>query len=97
VYKKGPPDDPGNYRGISVTPIILKVLEHILRMRHEETFRDTQSNLQTGFTKGTSSSTAALLLTECQTEAKANKETLLFTTLDTQKAFDVVNHNILLH
>ena len=97
VFKKGSPEDPGNYRGISVTPIILKVLEHIFRTRHDKILQASQSSLQTGFTKGTSSATAAILLTECQMEAKSKREALYLTTLDTQKAFDVVNHNILLH
>ena len=34
VYKKGGSTDPGNYRGITVTPVLLKVLEHILNNRH---------------------------------------------------------------
>ena len=39
---------------------------------------------------------AALILTACINELRNNKEELLFTTLDTQKAFDVVDHNSLL-
>ncbi|MEW8542502.1 MAG: hypothetical protein AB2693_03125, partial [Candidatus Thiodiazotropha sp.] len=34
IFKKGDPSDPGNYRGITVTPVLLKVLEHILNNRH---------------------------------------------------------------
>ena len=30
IYKKGDTGDPGNYRGITVTPVLLKILEHIL-------------------------------------------------------------------
>ena len=97
VYKKGPPEDPSNYRGISVTPIILKILEHIMRKRHQHLLLSTQSSLQTGFTKGTSSLTATFIVTECQIEAKLSKRPMYLTTLDTQKAFDVVNHDILLH
>jgi hypothetical protein len=97
VYKKGPPEDPGNYRGISVTPIILKILEHIFRRRHQEHLAETQSRLQTGFTKGTSSLTAAFIVTECQLETKLIKQPMYLITLDTQKAFDVVSHRILLH
>ena len=39
---------------------------------------------------------AAVILTECILESKNNKQDLLLTTLDTQKAFDVVDHNSLL-
>ena len=34
IYKKGERSNPTNYRGITVTPIILKMLEHILIERH---------------------------------------------------------------
>ena len=34
IYKKGESSNPGNYRGITVTPVILKVLEHVLNHRH---------------------------------------------------------------
>ncbi|XP_033757397.1 uncharacterized protein LOC117339794 [Pecten maximus] len=54
IYKKGAPDNPGNYRGITVTPVILKTFEHIIRQRHQIILEETQSRLQTGFTKGTS-------------------------------------------
>ena len=97
VYKTGKPDNPSNYRGISITPVILKVLEQILSSRHEQIFIETQSKLQYGFTERKSSLMSAFLLTECQLETKSKKGTMLLTTLDTQKAFDVVSHDILLH
>ena len=96
IYKKGDPADPGNYRGITVTPVLLKVLEHVINARHNQILEATQSRLQKGFTNGCSSLNAALILTECINESKNNKEDLLFTTLDTQKAFDVVDQNSLL-
>ena len=96
VYKKGDPTDPGNYRGITVTPVLLKVLEHVVNTRHNEILEATQSRLQKGFTSGCSSLNAALILTECINESRNNKEELRFTTLDTQKAFDVVDQNSLL-
>ncbi|MEW8545672.1 MAG: reverse transcriptase family protein [Candidatus Thiodiazotropha sp.] len=96
IYKKGDSTDPGNYRGITVTPVLLKVLEHILNFRHNRILEPTQSRLQKGFTKGCSSVNAALILTECINESVNNKEQLLFTTLDAKKAFDVVDHNSLL-
>ena len=97
IFKKGTPDNPSNYRGISITPVILKVLEQILSSRYEQILIETQSELQYGFTKRKSSLMSAFLLTECQLETKSNKETMFLTTLDTQKAFDVVSHDILLH
>ena len=96
IYKKGDAANPGNYRGITVSPIILKVLEHILSVRHNKILEEAQSKLQKGFTSGNSSLNAAFILTECILESKNNKDELLLTTLDTQKAFDVVDHNSLL-
>ena len=55
-----------------------------------------QSTLQKGFTSGCSSLNAAFILTECILEARNNKQELFVTTLDTQKAFDVVDQNSLL-
>ena len=97
IFKKGKPVNPSNYRGISITPVILEVLEKILSSRHEQILIETQSELQYGFTKGKFSLMSAFLLTECQLETKSNKETMFLTTLDTQKAFDVVSHDIFLH
>ena len=96
IYKKGDNSDPGNYRGITVTPVLLKILEHIMNARHNEIFSTTQSRLQRGFTEGCSSLNAAVILTECILESANNKQDLWITTLDTQKAFDVVDHNSLL-
>ena len=76
IFKKGDTSDPGNYRGITVTPVLLKILEHILNARHNEIFISTQSRLQRGFTEGCSSLNAAVILTECVLEASHNKQDL---------------------
>ena len=96
IYKKGDRSNPANYRSITVTPVILKILEHILSERHNKVLHKTQSNLQKGFNAGSSSMVAALILSECIYEAKNMKSTLFITTLDGQKAFDVVDHKMLL-
>ena len=70
IFKKGEPTEPGNYRGITVTPVILKVLEHVLNNRHNKMLDPTQSRLQRGFTTGCSSLNAAVILTECIQESK---------------------------
>ncbi len=55
-----------------------------------------QSELQFGFTKGLSPTIASLLWSEAVIDAKSNKQPLYIATLDSQKAFDVVHHQILL-
>ena len=96
IFKKGDPSNTGNYRGITVTPVLLKILEHILNARHSQILMNTQSRLQKGFTPGCSSLNAAFILSECILKSAMNKQDLFLTTLDTQKAFDVVDQNSLL-
>ena len=79
-----------------MTPVFLKLLEHILNERHNKILLETQSRLQKGFTSGSSSMGAALILSECINEAKDRRDQLYVATLDVQKAFDVVNHELLL-
>ena len=56
---------------------------------------DNQSEMQFGFTPGLSPNMAALIVSEVCAETSARKP-LFITTLDSQKAFDVVNRKILL-
>ena len=51
--------------------------------------------MQFGFTEGLSTNMAALILSEVCSNITA-KDILFITTLDSQKAFDVVNHQILM-
>ena len=46
IFKKGDKSDPSNYRGITVTPVIFKILEHILNERQNIILLETQSKLQ---------------------------------------------------
>ena len=96
VYKKGDATNPSNYRGISVTPVILKIVEHILSNRHNPHLQSTQSRLQKGFTDKTSSINGAMILSECIQESKHQKKPLFVAALDVQKAFDVLDHDSLL-
>ena len=84
IFKKGDPSNPGNYRGMTVTPVHLKILEHILNTWRSVIFQETQSKLQKGFTSGCSSLNAAFILTECILEAGNNQQELFVTTLDTE-------------
>ena len=96
IFKKGEKSDPANYRGITVTTVILKVIEHILNRRHNTFLERSQSTLQKGFSAGRSSIDAALILSESIAEAHNSKKPLIVAMLDAQKAFDVVDHDTLL-
>ena len=97
VYKKGDKSESSNYRGITVTPVVLKILEYVLNQRHNQIFHKIRSKLQKGFTSGSSSMGGAMILSECINKAQNKNEPLFVETLDIQKAFDVVDHDILLH
>ena len=59
-----------NYRGITITNTIGKLLEHIILNRIKPQLDTHQSNLQKGFMKGCSSTNATLLVTELINDAK---------------------------
>ena len=87
---------PINYRWITVLSILCKILEKILQKRTEHLLPKNQSKLQRGFTKKSSSVSAALPVSEVQNEAKDRGEFLALVTLDSAKAFDVVWQDSLL-
>ena len=82
IFKTGDPNNPGNYRGITIT-LVLKILEHIVNANHSLTLQNTQSRLQKGFTPCCSSLNAAFILSECILESAINKQDLFLTTLGT--------------
>ncbi len=86
---------PGNYRGIVVTSCFAKILEAILKDRIDGIFNTQQSKLQRGFTSNSSSLNAAFIITETINHHKEIGNPLIFVSLDAQKAFDTVNHEIL--
>lgn len=97
VYKKGrPAREVTSYRGITVMPVLSKILEAIIKNRIERILDETQSPFQRGFTKGTSPINTALLLTETIQEYTIQKKPLYICLLDIKAAFDVVNHKALM-
>ncbi|MES9879262.1 MAG: reverse transcriptase domain-containing protein [Sedimenticola sp.] len=84
-----------NYRGITVTSVLGKLFEATI-LHRLKALNDNQSQLQYGFTKGLSPSLAALLLSEAAGESSHEGDPLYIATLDTQKAFDVVHHQVLM-
>ena len=96
-HKKGKdPTSMDNYRGITVTSVFGKLFEILLLTRMTD-LNHNQSDLQYGFTKGLTPTMALLILSEAEADAKMRKQPLYIATLDTQKAFDVVDHTILLN
>ena len=82
-----------NYRGITVSGALGKLFEYSLLSK----LNFSQSTQQFGFTSGLSPIMAGLLVSEAKAEMQLlGKEGLFLATLDSQKAFDVVHHVILL-
>lgn len=97
VLKKGKNHkDPNNYRRITISSVVGKVIEKHLLHSSNTILGASQSSLQFGFTEGCSPMAAALMVTELLAEAKENKSTLFLTFMDSSKAFDVVNHDAML-
>ena len=70
-----------------------KVIEMLIQTEAEGRLVPKSSHLQFGFTRGLAPSMGTLCLNKTIAEAKKDKRPLNVTTLDAQKAFDVVNHS----
>ena len=99
VYKKGDSKILTNYRPISLLPSFSKILEKIVYKRLYSFFSrfNLFSNSQFGFREGHSTSHANYLLIDRITAAFEKKLTTLGIFLDLPKAFDTIDHKILLH
>ena len=97
ILKKGKDKTlPTSYCGITVTPLVGKIIEAIIKEYIEPILRPTQHPMQRGFTENTSPLMAALLITEAINDLRDRGEGLYLATLDAEKAFDVVWHANLL-
>ena len=96
ILKKGKDKNiPGNYRGIVVTNTFSKILESIIKDRLEEQLKKTQNPLQRGFTEKASSKFTAFITAETIALYRKLNMELEVLTLDAEKAFDTVNHDIM--
>ena len=97
VFKKDSALDPRNYRPISLLSNVNKIFEKILHSRLIS-FLDKYSclySLQFGFRKGYSTSHAVMYLTELIRSSLDKGDFACGVFLDLQKAFDTVEHSIL--
>ena len=98
IYKKGNKNTMSNYRPISILPCFSKVLEKVVynRLYDYITKNDIFYKKQFGFQKNNSTFHAILSLTDSILSSFENNEFVLGIFIDLAKAFDTVNHQILL-
>ena len=99
IHKEGPFTDPSNYRPISSLFYLSKIYEKFFSQRLMK-FCNKYSIIsakQFGFQRGISTSDALLSLTEDIYSALDERLHFLAAIIDVKKAFDCVNHNILLN
>ena len=92
IFKKGDPTDPGNYRGITLVPILSKLYAIILNTRLSEWSEQhgCRADTQAGFRKDHRCSDNVLILRTLIEKCKANKKPLYCCYVDFSKAFDTL-------
>ena len=98
IYKKGCREDPGNYRPVSLTSVLGKVIEQIVLREITRHVRDNWGirPSQHGFTKGRSSLTNLISFYDLVTCLVDEGKAVDVVYLDFSKTFDTVSHSILL-
>ena len=94
IHKKGSRKDPGNYRPISLTSVVVKIMESVLRdaIVNHMTMNKLFSEAQHGFVPGRSCATQLLSQLEDWTNYLDDGNPVDIVYLDFRKAFDSVPH-----
>ena len=98
IFKAGSPDHLNNYRPISCLPTLSKIFEKLVAKQLTDYLINNELlyKFQFGFQSGNSTVHPLLHIVKFITEAWNNNEFAVAIFLDLQKAFDLVNHDILL-
>ena len=99
IFTKGDPEISSNYRPISLLPIISKIYEKLMHKRVHAFLKDCNIlyPLQFGFQESNSIDHALISMTEEIRSSLDNRRYGCGIFVDLQKAFDTVNHGILLN
>ena len=96
LKKNKPARSPDSYRRITIASNMGKLVERSMMKRTQSKAVKLQDPLQYGFTSGVSPSFCALMVTEAVAEALDKKQELYLTFMDSSKAFDMVDHTMML-
>lgn len=98
IHKKDDVNDANNYRPISILPSVSKIFEHVILKRLLIFFKkfNILNNSQHGYRENKSTITAIEDVMQCILDALDNNKHIELTCFDLSKAFDSVNHQILL-
>ncbi|XP_063427548.1 uncharacterized protein LOC134711049 [Mytilus trossulus] len=97
VFKnKGDRCHAANYRGITVLPVVNKIIEAIIRDRIQPRVLKDQNPTQRGFTAKSSPLNAGLVVEEVYRESVDSNQEFELVLLDAKSAFDVVVHSHLM-
>ena len=98
LFKKGSKTDPSNYRRISLLPLLSKVFERVALDQTEEflSLNKILYDYQSGFRKNHSTDTCLSFLNDKILKGFDDGLVTGMILIDLQKAFDTINHDILL-
>ena len=98
IHKGDDPSDANNYRPISILPIVSKCIEHCVNEQLTNYFESNNilTDNQFGFRKNHSTTYLTLDLFDKIFNSKSKKNTPAIIFLDIKKAFDTVDHDILI-
>ena len=98
VFKKGETDDVNNYRPISILSVSMKIFEKVVHSQVYDFLKDSKilSENQSGFRNSHSTDTAVICVSDYILEQLGKKKYVGAVLVDLKKAFDTVDHRILL-
>lgn len=99
ILKNGNKDDPNNYRPISILPSMSKIFERHIASQLQKYFKLTNiiHSTQSGFRQNHSCHTALIHLIDTWLKDIDTGKYVGAVFLDLRKAFDLVDHQVLLH
>ena len=99
IFKKGSKTDPGNYRPISLLPLISKIFERVIHDQLQSYLNDKKIlyKLQSGFRPNFSTDSCLSYLHDKILKGFDCGKYTGMILIDLQKAFDTIDHEILLN